>query len=190
MDCRNCELKQRQFFCRNCLRTHLRDLRVQTQHFAVDRDEQVQKASVGLEYVQGGRLRRASVARWQERLEEVSAGLTRLRKDNERKRDRLRLLRETTASRRQTLSAAKLKTLSRPSNTREIQDLDVLADALARARSGLVQELVEVFNVVEVGGRPPVGDKGGTKGDWTIGNLILPVPGDMRRTLHQSFGGL
>jgi hypothetical protein len=44
-----------------------------------------------------------------------------------------------------------------------------------------VQELVEVFNVVEVGGRPPIGGKAGTKGEWTIGDLILPVPGDIRR---------
>ena len=52
---------------------------------------------------------------------------------------------------------------------------------IARARSGLVQELVEIFNVVEVGGRPPIGGKAGTKGEWTIGDLILPVPGYMRR---------
>jgi hypothetical protein len=44
-----------------------------------------------------------------------------------------------------------------------------------------VQELVEVFNVVEVGGRPPIGGKAGTKGEWTIGDLVLPVPGDIRR---------
>jgi len=35
--------------------------------------------------------------------------------------------------------------------------------------------------VVEVGGRPPIGGKAGTKGEWTIGDLILPVPGDMSR---------
>jgi hypothetical protein len=35
--------------------------------------------------------------------------------------------------------------------------------------------------VVEVGGRPPIGGKAGTKGEWTIGDLILPVPGDIRR---------
>ena len=57
----------------------------------------------------------------------------------------------------------------------------VLQDALARARSGLVQELVEVFSIVEVGGRPPLGGKAGTKGEWTIGGLVLPVPGDIRR---------
>ncbi|EED84346.1 predicted protein [Postia placenta Mad-698-R] len=59
--------------------------------------------------------------------------------------------------------------------------LVMLSDKLARARSGLVQELVEVFSVVEVGGRPPIGGKAGTKGEWTIGGLVLPVPGDMRR---------
>ena len=59
--------------------------------------------------------------------------------------------------------------------------LAALADTLARARAGLVQELVEVFSVVEVGGRPPIGGKAGTKGEWTIGGLVLPVPGDMRR---------
>jgi hypothetical protein len=53
--------------------------------------------------------------------------------------------------------------------------------AISRARAGLVQELIEVFNVVEVGGRPTIGGKAGTKGEWTIGDLILPVPGDMRR---------
>lgn len=55
------------------------------------------------------------------------------------------------------------------------------ADTIARARSGLVSELVEVFNIVEVGGRPPIGGKAGTKGEWTIGGLVLPVPGDIRR---------
>ena len=65
---------------------------------------------------------------------------------------------------------------------KETQELHALSTALARARSGLVQELVEVFHVVEVGGRPPIGGKAGTKGEWTIGDLILPVPGDIRRT--------
>ncbi|KAK1217745.1 hypothetical protein PQX77_019587 [Marasmius sp. AFHP31] len=63
----------------------------------------------------------------------------------------------------------------------ERQELAMLLSNIARARAGLVQELVEVFNVVEVGGRPPVGGRAGTKGEWTIGDLILPVPGDIRR---------
>lgn len=63
-----------------------------------------------------------------------------------------------------------------------------LQDSIARARSGLVQELVEVFGIFEVGGRPPVGGKAGTKGEWTIGGLVLPVPGDIRRAfVHISF---
>lgn len=59
--------------------------------------------------------------------------------------------------------------------------LGQLAHTIARARAGLVLELVEVFSVVEVGGRPPLGGKAGTRGEWTIGGLVLPVPGDMRR---------
>ncbi|KAG6840182.1 hypothetical protein C0991_008380, partial [Blastosporella zonata] len=99
-------------------------------------------------------------------------------------RGRLRELREGLAARRRTLSAANL--LPHPTSTnhaaqREAQELTALSTTLARARSGLVQELVEVFNVVEVGGRPPIGGKAGTKGEWTIGDLILPVPGDIRR---------
>lgn len=102
------------------------------------------------------------------------------------------------ASRRRTISAAKLQSnlssslvqsstpsLS-PSSYRDSESLSNLSSTIARARSGLVQELVEVFNVVEVGGRPPIGGKAGTKGEWTIGDLILPVPGDMRRNLTSS----
>lgn len=110
-------------------------------------------------------------------------------------RDRLRTLRETLASRRRTISAAKLQSnlssspLQSPTPSlssspyRDGEALSNLSSTIARARSGLVQELVEVFNVVEVGGRPPIGGKAGTKGEWTIGDLILPVPGDMRRNL-------
>ena len=44
--------------------------------------------------------------------------------------------------------------------------------------STLVSKLIVLS---QVGGRPPVGGKAGTKGEWTIGGLVLPVPGDMRR---------
>ena len=125
-------------------------------------------------------------------------------------RDRLRLLRETLATRRRNLSAAKLHSTSfvvaspvppaaaplppplpttfalHQTASRERQELGALSMTIARARSGLVQELVEVFNVVEVGGRPPVGGKLGTKGEWTIGTLTLPVPGDMRSEYFHS----
>ncbi|PBK88344.1 hypothetical protein ARMGADRAFT_937461 [Armillaria gallica] len=183
MDCKICELKQRQFYCENCLKTHIRDFRIQTQRFAADRDEQVAKSSRALDGFNASRMRRASISDIQSSVDELTNGLAKLRKDNEKKRDRLRALRETLATRRQTLSAAKLQ--PQPSIThqasREAQELKALSVTIARARSGLVQELVEVFNVVEVGGRPPIGGKAGTKGEWTIGDLILPVPGDIRR---------
>ncbi|KAJ6472886.1 hypothetical protein C8R47DRAFT_1221623 [Mycena vitilis] len=41
------------------------------------------------------------------------------------------------------------------------------------------RQLIEVFNVVEVGGRPPLGGKAGARGEWTIGDLTLPVPGKL-----------
>jgi autophagy-related ATG14-like protein len=99
-------------------------------------------------------------------------------------RQRLRVLRENLATRRRTLSQAKLLPPAPldPLIAREVTQLNARAETIARARSGLVSELVEVFNIVEVGGRPPIGGKAGTKGEWTIGDLVLPVPGDIRRT--------
>ncbi|KAI9458050.1 UV radiation resistance protein and autophagy-related subunit 14-domain-containing protein [Boletus coccyginus] len=183
MECKNCELRQRQFYCERCLRNHLRDIRLQTQRFGKDRDEQVAKASRGLKGIEGARTTRAEVAMCQKRVEELAEGLARLRRDNDTKREGLRQLRESLAARRRTLSAARLVPAPPLDSltAKETQELHALSAALARARSGLVQELVEVFHVVEVGGRPPIGGKAGTKGEWTIGDLILPVPGDIRR---------
>lgn len=98
-------------------------------------------------------------------------------------RERLRALRDDIAQRRRTLAQARGLPAAPPPPHAHAHALDQasLAAALARARSGLVQELVEVFNVVEVGGRPPVGGRAGTKGEWTVGDLVLPVPGDIRR---------
>ncbi|KAG2339299.1 hypothetical protein BDR05DRAFT_630985 [Suillus weaverae] len=97
------------------------------------------------------------------------------------KRDRLCTLRETLAQRRRTLNAARLLPPQSQTLTKESQELSVLSQTIARARSGLVQELVEVFHVVEVGGRPAVGGRAGARGEWTVGGLVLPVPGDVRR---------
>ncbi|KAF9486126.1 hypothetical protein BDN70DRAFT_909737 [Pholiota conissans] len=190
MDCRICELKQRQFYCENCLKTHFNDLGQQTQYYAVERDEQVAKAKKALtEIMAPARQLRGTLSACERQVEELQIGLAKLRKENERKRDKLRNLRETLASRRRSISAAKLQISSvvSPSTSppllpsREAEDLSNLSSLIARARSTLVQELVEVFHVVEVGGRPPIGGKAGTKGEWTIGDLILPVPGDIRR---------
>ncbi|KZT20211.1 hypothetical protein NEOLEDRAFT_1182737 [Neolentinus lepideus HHB14362 ss-1] len=183
MDCKNCELKVRQFYCADCLRRHLRDFRRKIQHSATERDEQVAKAARALGTVEESRKRRAELAESQNRVEEVTVALAKLRKDNDKARERLRFLRESLATRRRNLSAARLIPVTAVDHliSRESQELSSLSDTLARARSGLVQELVEVFHVVEVGGRPPIGGKAGTKGEWTIGDLVLPVPGDIRR---------
>jgi len=97
-------------------------------------------------------------------------------------RERLRTLRENLAQRRRTLNAARLLPPQSQTLSKESQELAMLSQTIARARSGLVQELVEVFHVVEVGGRPAVGGRPGARGEWTIGGLVLPVPGDVRRT--------
>jgi len=107
-------------------------------------------------------------------------------------RQRVRVLRENLATRRRTLSQAKLLPPA-PLDTLisgEVAQLNVRAETIAQARSGLVSELVEVFNIVEVGGRPPIGGKAGTKGEWTIGDLVLPVPGDIRRAFLIIFTSL
>lgn len=186
MDCKICEQTQRQFFCEVCLKIHLGDFRHRTQHYATDRDIQVTRASRVLEHINNIRVPWAHAMDSQRKVEDIHAGLAALRRDNDRKRSRLRVLRETFASRRRSLSAAKFQltcSLSRPldDTSREAQELAGLSATIARARSGLVQELVEVFNIVEVGGRPSIGSKAGTKGEWKIGDLILPVPGDIRR---------
>ncbi|KAF7306407.1 hypothetical protein MIND_00431900 [Mycena indigotica] len=188
MECLNCNLKQRQFYCTNCIRAHTRDFRVKSQHITPERDEQVARANKALEGVKGARERRAGVAQIQLRVDELVGALARLRKDNDKKRDRLRSLRESLAERRRTLAAANALNVAtpnpstiHPSLTAPLNALTTLSAFISRARSGLVQELVEVFNIVEVGGRPPLGGKAGSAGQWTIGDLILPVPGDVRR---------
>ncbi|KAH9955827.1 UV radiation resistance protein/autophagy-related protein 14 [Russula dissimulans] len=183
MECHNCESRQRQFYCESCIRAHLRDLRLQIQHAVADRDEQVRKATAAIDTMNSSRMRRADLSMGQERLHQLNDGLTDLYRENDRARQRVRSLRENLATRRRTLSQAKLLPPA-PLDTlivREVAQLNARADTIARARSGLVSELVEVFNIVEVGGRPPIGGKAGTKGEWTIGDLVLPVPGDIRR---------
>jgi len=177
----------------------IHDFRHQTHHYALDRDDHISKANKALnEIMTPSRISRAALFTCQRQVEELQAGLAKLRKENEKsalvqrdfspcsltdkvERDRLRALRESLASRRRMISAAKLQTTPPIPPSREAEILSNLSIAIARARSGLVQELVEIFNIVEVGGRPPIGGKAGTKGEWTIGDLILPVPGDMRR---------
>ncbi|KAG2088655.1 UV radiation resistance protein and autophagy-related subunit 14-domain-containing protein [Suillus discolor] len=181
MECKNCELRQRQYYCANCLRNHLRDFRLQTHHFSSDRNEHIARASRAFKSIESGRLLRAEIARADHSLDQLADSLANVRRACENKRDRLRTLRETIAQRKRTLHAARLLPPQSQTLTKESQELSVLSQTIARARSGLVQELVEVFHVVEVGGRPAVGGRPGARGEWTVGGLVLPVPGDVRR---------
>ncbi|KAI0674696.1 UV radiation resistance protein and autophagy-related subunit 14-domain-containing protein [Trametes maxima] len=312
MECPNCELRQRQFFCENCLKQHLLTYRLQTQHAAADRDAHIAAAQKALSTtVDPARLRRAELKGREEKVQEIWDGVNEVRATNDRLRERIQKLRSSLATRRRTLAiatstflhpyassstpstsaspphapisaspqAGRATTSSRPTSSisshsptpspsnappvprtlsssrpvsgghftstspqavrppftltstppqsyarpsslsgayasahsrtvsgpnpgnapygtqiqtrgidllaRQIEELQgqlaALSDTIAKARSGLVQELVEVFSVVEVGGRPPLGAKAGTKGEWTIGGLVLPVPGDIRR---------
>ncbi|KZT66600.1 hypothetical protein DAEQUDRAFT_695289 [Daedalea quercina L-15889] len=295
MECQNCELRQRQFYCENCLKQHLLSLRLQTKHAAADRDNHIASAQNALEsIVDPARQRRADLQGGEERVQEIWAAVDEARKVNDKTRERLRTLRASLSTRRRTLAIASStfhnstgayypsaspssasaspphghsptppgsfphapfplasspqairpishrrgsssystsplpstppiatsisrapaaqRVASSPQTGRGIlisppavsspyprgthergadilarqideasHQLAALADTIARARAGLVQELVEVLSVVEVGGRPPIGGKAGTKGEWTIGGLVLPVPGDIRR---------
>ncbi len=103
MECRNCESRQRHFYCENCIRTQyvssrcqylldhlinpsssLRDFRLQIQHAATDRDEQVRKVTAAIDTISGSRIRRADLTSSQEKLDELNEGLTQLRRDNDK----------------------------------------------------------------------------------------------------------
>ncbi|KAJ7813456.1 UV radiation resistance protein and autophagy-related subunit 14-domain-containing protein [Mycena olivaceomarginata] len=191
MKCKTCELQQRQFFCTDCICAHTRDFRMKMEHSVTDRDEQMVKATTALRSVEASRALRADVTQVQTRIDELLNALARLRKDAEDKRDRLGRLWEALAQRRHTLAAATSGTLptptaipasaSHPALAAPLASLTNLSSHITAARVGLIQELVVVFNVAEVGRRPPLGGNAGSQGDWSIGDLILPVPGDMPR---------
>ncbi|KAH6910914.1 UV radiation resistance protein/autophagy-related protein 14, partial [Coprinopsis sp. MPI-PUGE-AT-0042] len=199
MECHNCEVRQRQFYCKSCLKTHLRDFHSQHTHYSTDLKAVVSTAQSSLaSTIEPARNARARVADIQARVEQLVGGLTIARKDCEKKRDRIRKLREDLAQRRRTLGAAKMlvrSTTSAPHPAPGVSHSTLttipippsppyasLLSTLTRARVGLIQELVDVFNIVEVGGRPTIGGRKGARGEWTIGSgLVLPVPGDIRR---------
>ena len=108
MECQNCELKQRQFYCENCLRQQcvrrhtstfstnryssglarillsLLSYRLQTQHAATDRDAHIASAQKALKtIVDPARLRRAELKGREERVQEVWDGVNQLRSTNE-----------------------------------------------------------------------------------------------------------
>ena len=108
MECQNCELKQRQFYCENCLRQQcvrrhtstfytnrhssglarillsLLSYRLQTQHAATDRDAHIASAQKALKtIVDPARLMRAGLKGREERRQEVWDGVYQLRPTND-----------------------------------------------------------------------------------------------------------
>ncbi len=105
MDCPNCELTQRRFYCENCLRTQcvllflyfrrlspswasfhsLLNFRSQTQHAAADRDAHIAAAEKALTtVVDPARLRRAELKGREEWVQEIWDGVNEVRATNER----------------------------------------------------------------------------------------------------------
>ncbi|KAJ3844347.1 UV radiation resistance protein and autophagy-related subunit 14-domain-containing protein [Lentinula raphanica] len=182
MECQVCQLQQRAFYCDKCIKNYLRDYRQQAGRFGLERDTAVAKAvaalsgagTPGSNGIDAARTRRANVSSLERRLSELSDGLAALRKDNEQKRERLQTLRTRLAERRQTLTAAKTMSASPSVTVSSVvisahASLASLSSSIAYARTGLVQELVEVFGISH------------DNVHWMIANLILPLPGDMRR---------
>ena len=62
----------------------MRDVRSQTQHFASDRQDQILKASRALETIEPAMTRRATLAHYQARVDEVFGALTRLKRENDK----------------------------------------------------------------------------------------------------------
>ncbi|KAG1792262.1 uncharacterized protein HD556DRAFT_1536935 [Suillus plorans] len=80
-------------------------------------------------------------------------------------RDRFRPVRETLGQRKHTLQAARLLPPQSQTLTKESQDLSVLSQTIARARSGLVQELVEFGDDLQwAGGQAQ--EENGLLADW------------------------
>ena len=61
----------------------MRDLRLQAHKASTERDEQVRKATAALEIVGAGRLRRADLQGRQSRVEELQAGVAKMKADND-----------------------------------------------------------------------------------------------------------
>lgn len=107
MECKNCELRQRHFYCASCLKTQfvslsvsttmfskltatppprcsLRDFRLKTQHVAADRDEHVARAARALKPVEEQRRRRADLAVSQAHVQDLRTALAARREENEK----------------------------------------------------------------------------------------------------------
>ncbi|KZW01615.1 hypothetical protein EXIGLDRAFT_638135 [Exidia glandulosa HHB12029] len=171
MECRVCEQRQRQFYCADCLRIHLREFRNGMQHVAGERTAVVARAEELMKTVQPARLERAEAAGLEASISGAQTERDRIREDNERKRMRISHLRASIAARRQALTAARTQFPSQvqPQLAQQQSRSAKLAADLAQTRALLAHHLLGVFQIAAV------------RGEWTVGGLVLPVPGDMRR---------
>jgi len=154
-----------------------------TQHFAAERSANVERATRELTTIDNSRQIRAEIVGLEERITEVRKETQRIRDAHAAAGERVAKLKASTAERRKNLAIARAFPV--PSQASSLQSfhsgLSQINENLAHTRKILVEELLDVFDVVEVGGRPSLGGTKGTKGEWMIGGLVLPVPGDMRR---------
>ncbi|GJJ15815.1 hypothetical protein Clacol_010093 [Clathrus columnatus] len=126
---------------------------------------------------------RAELASLEERVAELRKETQKIRDAYSLARERVTKLRVSTAERRKNLAAAKALPVASHSQSVQYfqQGMEDMSDMLTHTRKVLVEELLNVFDIAEVGGRPSLGGTRGMKGEMTIGGLVLPVPGDMRR---------
>ncbi|KIJ55025.1 hypothetical protein M422DRAFT_24884 [Sphaerobolus stellatus SS14] len=183
MECRNCQLFQRKFYCHNCIKIHIRDQRAAIEQVAKEASKNVKHAAKELSSMENARQTRAEIAGLEERVAETQLETQNSREKNVATSERIAKLKASVTERRRNLAAA--QSLPLPSHSKTSQALQTkvtrLSDELSEARRVFVEELLDVFDVVEVGGRPAMGGIKGTKGEWMIGGMVLPVPGDMTR---------
>lgn len=139
------------------------------QRVAGERTAVVSRAEQLMATEQPARLERADAAALEASIVASNGERDRVRADNDGKRTRISHLRATIAARRQALTAARAQTPSQPQLAQQEARSATLAGELAQTRALLAHHLLGVFQIAHV------------RGEWTVGGLALPVPGDMRR---------
>ncbi|KAH7097025.1 UV radiation resistance protein/autophagy-related protein 14 [Auriculariales sp. MPI-PUGE-AT-0066] len=176
MECHVCEQRQRQFYCVDCLRGHLRDFRNRQSIFNNERVNAIARGERLLHEggVQAARMERADAAAAEQFVNECKEEVARLRGEADKQRARMSNLKASLGARRQALAAARAHMApvqSRDGGALAQAHLQAqkLATELAQTRALLCHHLLNVFGVQEV------------RGEWRICGLVLPVLGDVRR---------
>ncbi|KAG8981535.1 hypothetical protein FRB94_008914 [Tulasnella sp. JGI-2019a] len=161
--CDSCQLDQRKFYCKDCLRAHLRDFRTSTQRAATERDNEVARAKVSLESITSGRLLRADRARLEDSISEITQETSSLYQRIAQARDKISMKRTALSKRRASLHEARSilsaqVSLSSPTNINaqiqsQLRTINTRAlsteSALTSTRKVLIKSLVEAFDLRE-----------------------------------------